>query len=395
MADKNINELSQIEALDDEALLVVEQGGEAKKMSGAQLRTFAEQAGMDAVKPSVEAAQKAAGDAEQAAAEIDPNAINNRIALKGDNLEFDTEEGLLYLTSGGERISDGIKVATSGGGGDGGGEGNNAVLTLRNTSGWIYKTLSEGAACAISFAWSSLEDGMETGPGVLRITVNNTVKHTGQIVQGDVPMDISGYLSPGSNTVKVNVAGVYGNSRTITYNLTVVALSMTSAFDAATAYTGEIAYTYTPTGSALKTVYCLLDRKEIGTQTVTTSGRQQPFTIPAQSHGSHTFEVYFTAEVDGETVESNHLYYDLICYEAGNTTPIIATSYRETTTEQFQSLAIPYVVYDPANLTASIVLSDGKTSTPLTVGRTEQVWAYRPNDAGKLTLSIDFNPSSL
>lgn len=63
MADKNINELSQIEALDDEALLVVEQGGEAKKMSGVQLRTFAEQAGMDAVKPSVEAAQKAAGDA--------------------------------------------------------------------------------------------------------------------------------------------------------------------------------------------------------------------------------------------------------------------------------------------------------------------------------------------
>ena len=139
MADKNINELSQIEALDDEALLVVEQGGEAKKMSGVQLRTFAEQAGMDAVKPSVEAAQKAAGDAEQAAAEIDPNAINNRIALKGDNLEFDTEEGLLYLTSGGERISDGIKVATSGGGGGGGGsESNNAVLTLKNTSGGIY-----------------------------------------------------------------------------------------------------------------------------------------------------------------------------------------------------------------------------------------------------------------
>lgn len=388
MADKNINELSQIEALDDDALLVVEQGGEAKKMSGVQLRTFAEQAGMDAVKPSVEAAQKAAGDAEQAAAEIDPNAINNRIALKGDNLEFDTEEGLLYLTSGGERISDGIKVATSGGGGGGGGEGNNAVLTLKNTSGWIYKTLSEGAACAISFAWSSLEDGMETGPGVLRITVNNTVKHTGQIAQGDVPMDIGGYLSPGSNTVKVNVADVYGNSRTITYNLTVVALSLTSTFDAATAYTGEIAYTYTPTGSAMKTVHFILDGEEIDTASVSTSGRQQPFTIPAQSHGSHTFEVYFAAEVDGETVESNHLYYDLICYEVGNTTPIIATSYRETTTEQFQSLAIPYVVYDPANLTASIVLSDGKTSTPLTVGRTEQVWAYRPNDAGKLTLSI-------
>lgn len=390
MADKNINELSQIEALDDEALLVVEQGGEAKKMSGVQLRTFAEQAGMDAVKPSVEAAQKAAGYAEQAAAEIDPNAINNRIALKGDNLEFDTAEGLLYLTSGGERISDGIKVATSGGGGGGGGEGNNAVLTLQNTSGWIYKTLSEGAACAISFAWSSLEDGMETGPGVLRITVNNTVKHTGQIAQGDVPMDIGGYLSPGSNTVKVNVADVYGNSRTITYNLAVVALSLTSTFDAATAYTGEIAYTYTPTGSAMKTVHFILDGKEIGTASVSTSGRQQPFTIPAQSHGSHTFEVYFTAEVDGETVESNHLYYVLMCTESGNNTPIIAVDWRKFAVEQYETLSIPYTVYDPASLTAAVSLHSSETgiATPLTVDRTKQTWSYRVETAGSVTLTI-------
>ena len=391
MADKNINELSQIEALDDEALLVVEQGGEAQKMTGAQLRTFAEQAAEDAVRPSVEAAQKSAAKAEQAAAEIDPDAINNRIALKGDNLEFDPDTSLLWLLSGGERIGDGIKVATSGGGGGGGGgESNNAVLTLKNTSGWIYKTLSEGAACAISFAWSSLEDGMATGAGVLRITVNNTVKYTGQIAQGDVPMDISGYLVPGSNTVKVNVTDVYGNSRTISYNLTVVALSLASTFDATAAYTGEIAYTYTPTGSALKTVHFILDGKEIDTASVSTSGRQQPFTIPAQSHGSHTFEVYFTAEVDGETVESNHLYYVLICTESGNNTPIIAVDWRTFAVEQYETLSIPYIVYDPASLTATVTRHSSETglTATLTQDRTKQTWSYRVETAGSVTLTI-------
>lgn len=43
---------------------------------------------------------------------INPEEIDTRLANKGDNLEFDNDEGLLYLTSAGERISDGIKVAT-------------------------------------------------------------------------------------------------------------------------------------------------------------------------------------------------------------------------------------------------------------------------------------------
>lgn len=391
MADKNINELSQIEALDDDALLVVEQGGEAKKMSGVQLRTFAEQAAEDAIQPSVEAAQKAAGDAEQAAAEIDPDAINSRIALKGDNLEFDTETSLLWLTSGGERIGDGIKVATSGGsGGGGGGESNNAVLTLTNTTGWIYKTISQGAPARITFAWSSLEDGMATGSGVLKISVNGAVKHTSQIAQGEHPMDIGEYLSAGSNTVKVNVTDVYGNSRSLSFNLTVVELTLESSFDATVAYSGAISFPYTPTAAVEKVMHFKVGSSELPTVTVTASGRQQTYTIPAQSHGCHALEVWFEANVDGEPVESNHLHYALICTEEGNTTPIIALDWRTSTVEQFSTLAIPYIVYDPASLTAAVSLHSSETgeATPLTVDRTKQTWSYRPETAGEVRLTI-------
>ena len=62
MADKNISMLPKIESLDDDSLLVVEQGGKAGKMTGAQFREFAEAA----VDPHVDAATNAAERAEAA-----------------------------------------------------------------------------------------------------------------------------------------------------------------------------------------------------------------------------------------------------------------------------------------------------------------------------------------
>ena len=326
---------------------------------------------------------------QQLVADINLDELNVRIDAKGDNLEFDTNENKLYLTSNGERISDGITVATSGGGG-GGGSTNNAVLTLTNTTGWMFKTLAEGADCNISFDWNSIENGMATGSGVLKISVGGTVRHTEQITQGRHTKNIGNLLKAGANDVKVNVTDVYGNSRTLSFSLNVVALKLDSSFDASVPYSGSISYPYTPTASVVKTMHFKIDGGEIGTETVTASGRQQTFTIPAQSHGAHSFEAYFTAEIDGETVESNHLHYAIICTEAGNYTPIIAVDWRENTVEQYDMLAIPYIVYDPNSLTANVVLSSSESSktTPLSVDRTKQTWNYRVENAGALTLTL-------
>ena len=328
-------------------------------------------------------------EAKRLAETFDTEALGARISAKGDNLEFDTETSLLWLTSGGERIGDGIKVATSGGGG-GGGESNNAVLTLQNTAGWLYKTVSKGASCPISFRWSSLEDGMETGSGILRITVGGATKQQVQIPQGEYSVDIGPWLAAGSNGVKVNVSDVYGNSRSLVYNVTAVELTLTSPFDDGAVYSGPIAFPYVPTAATEKKMYFLMDGKEAGTAVVATSGRQQTFTFPAQAHGAHTIEAWFEAEVDGETVPSNRLRYVIICTEAGNTQPIIATEWNTFQVEQFATLQIPYRVYDPANLTASVLLhtSETDTGTTLTVDRTRQTWNYRVETAGEVTLAI-------
>lgn len=316
--------------------------------------------------------------------------LDDVLGRKGDNLEFDPETELLHLTSNGQRIGDGIKIVTSSSGsGGGGGSNNNAVMSVANRTGWIFKTMAHGSPCPITFFWQSLEEGLETGPGVLKITVNSSVKATMEVQQGEQTLDIWPWLDVGVCAVKFNITDTYGNSRTLSFNVTTVQLTIKSYFDGSIPYTGSIIYSYTPVGYAEKTVYFILDGEEIGRETVTTSGQEKRFTIPAQSHGSHVFEVYFTALIDGVEIPSNRLKYDLICYTEDGTEPIISVPFWATTVEQFGLVNIPFVVYDPQSLNAAIEQKvNGNTVKELTVGRTEQTWSYRPDMSGAVELSI-------
>lgn len=348
-------------------------------------RALMQQIKEDALQSAATAADEAA-KAQEYAISIDPERIDANVAAKADNLYYDSGANMLYLTSNGSIVGDGVPVSTTGGGGN---SANNAVLTLQNTTGWTYKNVSQSSGCKLSFTWSSLEDGVSTGPGAMTVKVGGVLRHSAQVDQGPVEIDVSNFLSTGSNAIRVGVSDVYGNSRTIAFTINVITLTLASSFDPNIAYTGSIAFPYVPTGAIEKTVHFVLDGVEIGHTVTSISGRQQSFTIPAQAHGSHTFHVYFDAVIDGETVPSNGLYYDIICLEEGNTTPIITSSFRDVEAEQYVTFAIPYAVYDPQSLTATVKLvANGTELKTLTVDRTTQTWSYRPDDSGELQLSI-------
>lgn len=321
----------------------------------------------------------------------DSKITGDKIRDKADALYFDKDTSTLYLMSEGQMLGDGVKVAAagSGGGGGGGGSSNNAVMTLKNENGWLYKNISQNASCELSMNWSSLEDDVSTGPGVMTIRVGNTVRHSASVKQGNITVDVGPYLTAGSNSVRVTVSDAYGNTRTLAFTINAIALILTSSFDSAAAYTGDITFPFTPTGAVEKTVYFVLDGKEIGQFTTKESGRQQSFTIPAQKHGSHKLRVYFTATIDGEEVPSNTLHYDIICLENGVTKPIISSTFDKESAEQFVPVAVEYYVYDPIGLTASVALiANGVEQSSLTVDRTKQTWSYRPDESGKLALTI-------
>ena len=318
--------------------------------------------------------------------------IGSRLGNFADALEVD-EDGLVYLLNNNERIA-GPYGPFAGGGGGGGGGSNNAILTVTNTSGWLSRAVAEGANCPISFAWSSIEDDIPTGDGILTIRVNGSTRVNRSVAQGEIEIDVSEFLSFGANAIRITVSDVYSNTKSINYTVSVVSLTIKSSFDATIPRSGPFTFSYTPTGNIQKTVYFIVDGNVIGTDSTSMSGRQLNYTIDIQSytshfHGSHSLLVYFESEVGGNIIRSNELYYDIICIDPNSRVPIIASNFRTTTTEQYTVLNIPYTVYTPNSLTSDVKLyvNDVEYSTQR-IGRTTQVWSFRVNTVGELSLKI-------
>lgn len=304
-----------------------------------------------------------------------------------DGLYYDDNTNLLYLTANGEIVSDPVKIVSGGGGGG----GSDAKLEATNTTGWTTKTINQGSQCELSLHWSSIENDQPTGNGTLTVLLNNIQKQAIDVAQGNISIDVSRFLTAGTNRIKLKITDVYENSKTFSFTIAVISLRLTSNFDTSGIFNaGEaVGYTYTPVGAVEKTVYFEVDGVTIGTAQVTQSGFQQSYMLPPMNHGAHSLRVWFTAEIDSDIVSSNELFYDLVVVNPESTTPIIASPFEGDTGVQYENIAIPFTVYTPTKLTSTVLLKvGGVTVSTLSVDRTEHTWNYRPDDTGEVTLSI-------
>lgn len=303
---------------------------------------------------------------------------------------YATDEGYLYLSSNGIDVAGPIgPFASGGGGGGGGGSSNSAKLTMTNSSGTAAFTVASGDACNISVTWSSIEDEIPTGNGTLTVLVGSATRLTKSVAQGLVTVDVSNYLSSGTNTVTIRIQDIYGNTKNMRFTVELVAISLSSSFDYTVVQTGDITFTYTPVGAVEKTIHFLVDGSEIATVTTSYSGRQMTQIIPAQTHGHHTIRSYFTCTISENVVQSNELYFDVICTEEGNNTVIIASQFNETSVPQYSTLSLPYRVYDPQSLTTAVeIYAANALDGALTVDRTVQTYTHRCSIAGALVIEI-------
>jgi hypothetical protein len=241
-----------------------------------------------------------------------------------------------------------------------------------------------GDEVLIKVYWSSLRDGEPTGTGTVAIYVNNTVVETRTAPQGLVSFNVASKIVSGDNKIEVKVTDTYSNTKNLIGTLTTVSLRLESNFEYERPYSGNINYFYTPYGNTAKTMHFIIDGVEDASShpVIRPTGESQTYIIRNLSHGAHTFEAYFTAEVGGLSVESNRLYYSLIA-DAGRSTTIIASQFRDKKPdgsydidhiqEQYISCIIPYRVYTPnRNNTAIKLLIDGVEVASLTVDSKEQ-----------------------
>ena len=305
-------------------------------------------------------------------------------------IDWDESTRTLTMYNGnGEVIGEPVVIE---GGGTAGGY--NFSITLSNLLESRAITVANGGAVNLKFSYSSKDaEGADDGNGVGSLIVNNVKMATLTVTQGENAVDIQRYLTPGENTVKLKVENSENSSKTLIYTVSVVALSVTTSFDAMGIYSGDVLFTYIPTGAGEKMVHFLVDGTEIGTQTVASSNRSKDYIIPAQNHGGHTVKVYATMEVGEETVQSNVLVLGMMWLD-GSITPAIMSPFATTQTTQGEALMIPYMVCDPVSETASVTLSvineSGETysTKTISVDRTAQNWSVNDYPLGNVKFRI-------
>jgi len=341
-------------------------------------------------------------ESNEAAMDGDIETIKNSIALiqgslsrKIDRAEYG-DDYMVYLYSGEELVdSFGPVVSGSGsGGGEGGGGGtgpkNNAELTAKNISGFNTITIPVGASCPITLEWSSIEDGNPTGSGSLTVYVNGVQRILRSIEQGTVIFDASKYFQNGQNVMSITISDIYDNKWYGKVSAFLAQFSIKTSLDTNTVFEGGFDLPFTPSGEGDKTVHFKLDGTELDPFETSLSNRVFTKAIPAQSHGTHSIELWVTADVNGEVIESEHVTKEFISIESGVTTPIISSNFNASSVDQYTNVAIAYKVYDPLNATARVVRSvNGTALSPITVDRTEQTWTYRALEVGALSLTIE------
>lgn len=264
-----------------------------------------------------------------------------------------------------------------------------STVTLTNlTDDTLYSAPNAAINLEYNFVSLDIISGQATGNGTAEYFVNDVKVFTSIITQGDVLFDISSYLTRDVNTVVVKVTDTYGVYKTLTYSVNIINIALTSTFNYTQIFTGAFTFRYVPFGAFEKTIHFLVDDIEIGTVITSYSNREMSYSIPAQTHGSHTLKVYAVYTQGAISVQSNTLFYDLICTEVGETAPIITTQYISTSAEQYTTLNIKYEVYDPSNNPASVALFDGTNTINVSVDRKEYEWNYRADVTGALQLTL-------
>lgn len=286
-------------------------------------------------------------------------------------------------------------------GGGGGGTTTTTLKVERITESPIIVTTTDKVE--ISFNYSSTDSDGESVDGTYTWKLGNTVLSTGALVQGVNTFDMTEHVNIGTQKFVLTVVDAAGSVAVKSWTVQKVDVRLESSFIDKIAYEANksVNFTYTPYGAINKTVHFVLDGAEIGTVATSSSGTLQSYTLPAQEHGAHLLECYITATINGKSVETDHIFKDIIWYDENSETPVIGCVYRydhygKVEAKQYNSTNIPFYVFDPKTETPTITRSvDGKVITTQIMSGTSDVWAYKSSDIGEHTLTITCKSTTL
>lgn len=274
-------------------------------------------------------------------------------------------------------------------GGSGGGASSSSLKIGYVTTSPLVVTINDTAIIKYTFSGTdSSGDAVPEGNAVWK--VNGKTVATNIAINGENTFDITDYLSVGTQKVNLSITDEAGSLVTKTWTVQKIDVRLESTFNDKLTYPmGIVSFDYTPYGAISKDVHFILDGKEIGKITTSSSGIPMAFEIPAQTHGSHLLEAYVTAEVNGNHIEPEHIYKDILWYDDKSNVPVIGTVYQNFTARQYDATNIEYTVYDPTTETPTIEIAVNGTvvSTP-TLDKSTNIYSFKTDVVGEHIITI-------
>lgn len=365
-------------------------------------------------------ARQAAEAAKAHAASIDTEALNRRIAERGDDVYI--HDGRLWLTSNGEIIGAGVELPDCEGGvgfaswgydqdtkllhlydaegkdvlepvyipgGVGGGDSGSRIVVSMVTGASVVAAESDEEVW-LEFGFSSVDAVSQTptGSGTMELSVGGVVMKTGSIDQGDVRVNIRPYLTAGANAVKLTVTDAYGGVAIRNLSVTLETLSLIWNLGATEKTDSALAVNLTPVGNGVKTIHIRIDGEGFDTFEVSTSGRRVSRTIPVQVHGGHILTAWAEMEAAGTRMVSDVLTC-AVAWVTDEVLPAICCSPVPEALDQFATVQLVHRVVDPRNNPTQVqYLVNGTLFKEASVDQSEQVWSYRLSAARDTTLAI-------
>lgn len=273
-------------------------------------------------------------------------------------------------------------------GGSGSGGGSSLKITYITPTPYVV-TVDGKAELKFNFSGTDAS-GDEVLEGATTWKVGGRVVAKGVAVAGENSFDITDYLNVGTQKVVLTVTDDAGSLVTKTWTVQKIDVRVESDFNDKLTYpVGAVSFDYTPYGAVSKDIYFILDGEEVGRATTSASGIPMGYTLPEQEHGSHLLEVYMKADINGNPVESNHIYKDIMCVDGTSAVPVIGTVYQNFEARQYDATNIEYTVYDPKTETPTVEIAvDGVVvSTPVLTQPTN-IYTFKTDVVGEHTITI-------
>lgn len=274
-------------------------------------------------------------------------------------------------------------------GGSGGNASGSSLKIGYVTTSPLVVTTNDEAIIKYTFSGiDSSEDAVTEGTATWKVA--GRIVATNTAIAGENSFDVTEYLSVGTQKVNLSIVDESGSLVTKTWTVQKIDVRLESTFNDKLTYpVGTVSFDYTPYGAISKDVHFILDGVEIGTVTTTSSGIPMAFEIPAQEHGAHLLDVYMTATINNNNIESNHITKDIIWYDETSTVPVISTVYQDFTARQYDATNIEYTVYDPTTETPTVEIAvDGNVVSTPTLSSATNVYTFKTDVVGEHVITI-------